>query len=430
LTPPLSPTTRRDFLTASAVAAGTTLLSSVPTVHAAGGDTLKVGLIGCGGRGTGAATQALHADPNVKLYAMGDAFADRLHGSLEQLKGDGPIARRIDVTPDRCFVAFDAYKQVIACCDVVLLCSPPHFRPAHIRAAVDAGKHVFCEKPIATDSRGVHNVLASCRMAKGKNLSIVSGLCYRYERAKRETMKRVHDGQIGDIVAIHTNYLARGLWHKPRKPGWSDMEWQMRNWLYFTWLSGDHIVEQHIHSLDKMAWALKDAHPVKAVGLGGRQSRTGDAFGHIFDHHAVIFEFAGGVKGFSFTRQQNETDTDVNDYLIGTTGVCSVQQHEISAHNGQAVWSHVKRPGDRDDMYQNEHDELFASIRKGTPINNGEYMCQSTWIAIMGRMATYTGKVITWDMVLNSKEDLTPAKYEFGQMPMPPVAKPGVTKYV
>jgi predicted dehydrogenase len=429
LTQPTSgkPATRRDFLTASAITAGATLLGSVPAVHAAGSDTLTVGLIGCGGRGTGAATQALHADPNVKLYAMGDAFADRLQSSLEQVKSDAAIAARIDVTPDRCFTGFDAYKHVVACCDVVLLCSPPHFRPAHIEAAVEAGKHIFCEKPIATDSRSVHRVLAACRKAKAKNLSIVSGLCYRYEHAKRETMKRVHDGQIGDIVAMHTNYLARGLWHKPRKPGWSDMEWQMRNWLYFTWLSGDHIVEQHIHSLDKMAWALKDAHPTKAVGLGGRQSRTGDEFGHIFDHHAVIFEFPGGVKMFAFTRQQNGTDTDVNDYIIGTRGTCSVQQHSIA---GEKPWNHVKAEGERDDMYQNEHDELFASIRKGTPINNGEYMCQSTWIAIMGRMATYTGKNINWDMVLNSKEDLTPAKYEFGPMPLPTVAKPGVTKYV
>jgi predicted dehydrogenase len=419
-----TPTTRRDFLTASAIAAGATLLGTVPAVHAAGGDTLKVGLIGCGGRGTGAAAQALHADSNVKLFAMGDMFADRLQSSLEQLKSDAGIAAKIDVTPDRCFTGFDAYKQVTGLCDVVLLCSPPHFRPAHIEAAVEAGKHIFCEKPIATDSRSVHRVVAACRKAKDKNLSIVSGLCYRYEHGKRETMKRVHDGQIGDIVAMHTNYLAQGLWHKQRQEGWSDMEWQLRNWLYFTWLSGDHIVEQHIHSLDKMSWATKDAHPVRAVGLGGRQSRTGAEFGHIFDHHAVIFEFTGGVKMFSFTRQQNGTQTDVNDYIIGTKGTCSVQQHSIA---GEKPWDYS---GKKEDMYQNEHDELFASIRSGKPINNGDYMCQSTWIAIMGRMATYTGKTITWDMVLNSKEDLTPAKYEFGPMPLPPVAKPGITKYV
>ncbi len=198
----------------------------------------------------------------------------------------------------------------------------------------------------------------------------------------------------------------------------------MRNWLYFTWLSGDHIVEQHIHSLDKMAWAMKDAHPIKAVGLGGRQSRTADDFGHIFDHHAVIFEFAGGVKMFAFTRQHNGTDTDVNDYILGTKGTCSVQQHSIA---GEKPWNHF---GKKEDMYQNEHDEFFASIRSGKPINNGDYMCQSTLIAIMGRMATYTGKNISWDMVVNSKEDLTPPKYEFGPMPMPPVAKPGITKYV
>ncbi len=433
MTQPLVPapaSTRRDFLTASAAAAGATLIGNLPTVHAAGGDTLKIGLVGCGGRGTGAATQALHADPNVKLVAMGDAFGDRILGSLEQLKSEGDINAKIDVPQERCFSGFDAYKQVIAACDVVLLCTPPHFRPAHIQAAVEAGKHIFCEKPVATDSLGVHSVLESCRKAKTKNLAVVSGLCYRYEHGKRETMKRVHDGQIGDIVAMHTNYLAHGLWNKSRKPGWSDMEWQLRNWLYFTWLSGDHIVEQHIHSLDKMAWAMKDAHPIKAVGLGGRQSRTAAQFGHIFDHHSVIFEFENGVKMFSFTRQQNDTDTDVNDYLIGTKGVCSVQRHTISSHKGEVLWSHVKPKGDRDDMYQNEHDELFASIRKGTPINNGEYMAQSTLIAIMGRMATYTGKNITWKMVLDSKENLTPAKYAFGDLPLPPVARPGFTKYL
>ena len=426
-TPHPTGATRRDFLTASAVAAGATLLSSVPAVHAGGDDMLKIGLIGCGGRGTGAAAQALHADKNVQLYAIADTFPDHISESLEELRKDDSVAKKVAVTPERCFTGFDAYKQVIACSDVVLLCTPPHFRPAHLRAAVEAGKHVFCEKPVAVDSPGVHSVIDSCHKAKEKNLCVVSGLCYRYQRSKRETMKRVHDGQIGDIVAIHTNYLFGGLWHKRREQGWSDMEWQLRNWLYFTWLSGDHNVEQHIHSLDKAAWALKDEHPIKAVGMGGRQSRTEEEYGHIFDHHAVIYEFKSGVKVFSFCRQQNGTQKDVNDYIMGTKGTCSVQDHLIT---GASPWHYAKPKGDKDDMYQNEHDALFAAIRKGTPINNGDYMVQSTLIAIMGRMATYTGKAITWDMVLNSKEDLTPAKYAWGPMPMPPVAKPGVTKFV
>ncbi len=397
-----------------------------PLVHAAGSDILKVGLVGCGGRGTGAAVQALNADPNLKLTAMGDAFSDRLQSSLATLKKDDDAARKIDVKPENCFVGFDAYKQVIdSGVDVVLLASPPHFRAAHIQYAVEKGKHIFAEKPVAVDAPGVRRVLEACREAKKKNLAVVSGLCYRYERAKRETMKRVHAGAVGDIVALHTNYNAWGLWMHRRKPEWSDMEWQMRNWLYFTWLSGDHNVEQHIHSLDKMIWAMQDVPPVKAIGLGGRQVRTGPEYGQIFDHHSVVYEWANGVKLFAYCRQQNNTARDVNDYVIGTLGTADVMKHTITGRN---AWKHVK---DRsDDMYQNEHNELFASIRAGKPINDGERMCRSTLLAIMGRMATYTGQVITWEMAENSKQDLTPPRYEFGPLPVAPVARPGETKFV
>jgi hypothetical protein len=205
------------------------------------------------------------------------------------------------------------------------------------------------------------------------------------------------------------------------------MEWQMRNWLYFTWLSGDHIVEQHVHSLDKMAWAMNNVYPVRATGLGGRQSRTGAEYGHIFDHHAVAFEYANGVKLFSYTRQQDGCDNDVNDYVMGTLGTCDVQRHAIT---GKRPWRHRVRPGQRDDMYQNEHNELFASIRSGSPINNGEWMTKSTLMAIMGRMATYTGKVITWQDALNSKERLGPSKYAWNvNLPVPPVARPGITEF-
>jgi len=290
---------------------------------------------------------------------------------------------------------------------------------------VEAGKHVFAEKPVAVDAPGVRSVMETCREAKKKNLSVVSGLCYRYEHAKRETMKRVHDGAIGDIVALHCAYNTNGLWHKARQPEWSDMEWQLRNWLYFTWLSGDHIVEQHIHSLDKMAWAMKDEYPIKASGLGGRQVRTGKEYGHIFDHHAVVFEYKNGVKLFSYCRQQNNTDVEVNDYLYGTLGVCTVQQHKITGKN---AWQHPRAAKKDDNMYQNEHNELFAGIRNGKPINNGDYMCNSTLMAIMGRMATYTGKNVTWEQVANSKQDLSPKEYKFGDLATPPVPMPGVTK--
>jgi predicted dehydrogenase len=429
---PAAGTTRRDFLAASATGAAAALLAGfTPAVHAAGGDTLKIGLVGCGGRGTGAATQALHADENVKLVAVADAFPDRIKGSLATLKSDAEIAGKIDVKPEFCFSGFDAYKNLIASgVDVVLLATPPHFRPIHLKAAVDAGKHIFCEKPVAVDAPGARSVLESCREAKKKNLALVSGLCYRYQRAKRETMKRVHDGAVGDIVTLHTNYNTHGLWHKDREPSWSDMEWQLRNWLYFTWLSGDHIVEQHIHSLDKMAWAMNDEPPVRAFGHGGRQSRTQPEFGHIFDHHAVCFEYANGVKLFSYCRQQNGTHNDVSDYVLGTKGTCDVMKHAITERGASApTWRHRSTKGDKDDMYQNEHDALFASIRSGNPINDGEYMTKSTLMAIMGRVATYTGQLITWDQVLNSQTSLSPAKYEFGPLPTPEVARPGITKF-
>jgi predicted dehydrogenase len=358
---------------------------------------------------------------------MGDIFGDHLQQSLARLKTDEGIAKKVEVDKEHCFVGWDGYKHVLASpVDVVLLATPPHFRPAHLRAAIEANKHVFAEKPIAVDAPGVRAVLACCQEAKRKNLAIVSGLCYRYEHAKRETMKRVHDGAVGDVVALHTTYYAGGLWMAPRQPDWSDMEWQLRNWLYFTWLSGDHIVEQHIHSLDKMAWAMQDKYPVRASGTGGRQVRVQPEYGHIFDHHAVVFEYDNGTKLFSYCRQQDGCVKDVSDHVIGTDGVCEVMKHAI---RGKHPWRHRPSEDAKDDMYQNEHDELFASIRSGKPINNGDYMTKSTLMSIMGRMATYTGRVITWEQALNSKEDLTPAKYEFGPLPVPAVALPGKTKF-
>jgi predicted dehydrogenase len=425
-TTPASGATRRDFLSRSTAGiVGGSLAANLVLpagVHAQGSDTLRVGLVGCGGRGTGAAAQALNADKNVKLTAMGDAFSDRLESSLNNLKkvaGD-----KVAVAEDHRFVGFDAYKQVIdSGVDVILLTTPPHFRPMHLKAAVDAGLHVFCEKPVAVDAPGVRSVLATCEEAKKKNLSIVSGLCWRYDNGVRETMKRVLDGAIGDIVAIHENYLTNGLWNHERQPDWSDMEWQLRNWLYFTWLSGDHNVEQHIHSLDKGCWAMHDEPPLKATGLGGRQVRTEEKYGNIFDHHTVIYEYPNGTKMFAFTRQQNGCSNDTNDYFIGTKGTANILKHTIS---GETNWRY---DGPKPSMYQIEHNELFASIRSGQPINNGLYMARSTMVAILGRMATYTGKTITWDQAINSKEDLSPPSYEWGPLPIPPVAMPGVTHF-
>jgi predicted dehydrogenase len=419
--------TRRDFLITSAATAAS-LAALAPQLHAAGSDVLKVGLIGCGNRGTGAATQALNADPNVQLTAMADMFGDKLKFSLDTLRRDEKIAAKVQVPQEHCYTGFDAYKGVIGSgVDVVLLTTPPHFRPLHLRAAVDAGKNIFCEKPVAVDAPGVRKVLAACRDAKQKNLAVVSGLCWRYHHAKRETFKRVHDGAIGDIVAMQCTYNAGPLWSAKRQPGWSDMEWQLRNWLYFTWLSGDHIVEQHIHSLDKMNWALKDMHPAKAAGTGGRQVRTAPEFGHIYDHFAIVYEYPNGVKAFSACRQQAGTAHDVSDHLMGSHGTCDVMKHTIT---GTTPWQYEPPPGDPDDMYQNEHNELFASIRAGKPINDGEWMSQSTLMAIMGRMAAYTGKVISWEQALNSQEDLTPTAYDIhASCLVPPVAMPGITKF-
>jgi myo-inositol 2-dehydrogenase / D-chiro-inositol 1-dehydrogenase len=421
------PSSRRTFLKTSA-AAGASLVALAPAVHAAGNDTLRIGLIGCGNRGTGAATQALKADPNLKLVAMGDVFADRLAGSLAQLKGDPEVAAKVDVSKDRQFVGFDAYKQVLgAGVDVVLLTAPPGFRPDHIEASVAAGKHIFAEKPVAVDAPGVRRVIAACAEARKKNLAVVSGLCWRYDAGKRETMKRIHEGAIGDLVALQCTYNTGYLRMFPREKKWSDMEWQLRNWLYFTWLSGDHIVEQHIHSLDKMAWAMKDEYPIRASGMGGRQQRTDPAYGHIFDHHAVVYEFKNGVKLFSQCRQQKDCANDVSDHLMGTRGTCDVMKHTII---GEKPWRYRPADGPGGNMYQIEHNELFASIRAGKPINNADYMTKSTLMAIMGRMATYTGKIITWDMASGSRQDLMPAKLEWGSLPMPPVARPGITKFV
>ncbi|MCA9096229.1 MAG: Gfo/Idh/MocA family oxidoreductase [Planctomycetaceae bacterium] len=419
---------RRDFLKSGALAVGGSLAGSMAlnsSLYAEGSSVLKVALIGCGGRGTGAAKQALMADPNVQLVAMGDAFQDRLEKSHGLLKKDEEVGDKVNVSPEKMFVGFDAYRQVIdSGVDVVLLCTPPHFRPAQLAYAIEKGKHVFAEKPVAVDAQGVKSVMETCRKAKEKNLSIVSGLCWRYDNGMRATFEQVHAGAVGDIVAIQVSYNTQGLWMHPRKPEWSDMEWQVRNWLYFTWLSGDFNVEQHVHSLDKMAWAMKDETPVKCVGLGGRQVRTGPEFGHIFDHMSVVYEYANGVKGFASCRQQDGTHIDVSDHIMGTKGTCNVFRHTVS---GESKW---KYDGPKNNMYQTEHDELFASIRNSTPINNGEYMCRSTMLAIMGRMACYTGKEITWDQAMDSQENLTPEKYEWGPMAVAPVAMPGLTQFI
>jgi predicted dehydrogenase len=420
---------RRQFLKNSTAAVVTGAMAVNETIarsaYVAGSDVLRIGLIGCGGRGTGAASEALAADKNVKLTAMGDAFKDRLDSSLAELRKIQSISAKIDVSPERCFVGFDAYKNVIASgVDVVLLTAPPHFRPLHLRAAVEAGKHIFAEKPVAVDAPGVRAVLTICEEAKKKNLSVVSGLCLRYSLGFQEIIQRIHDGELGDLRTLQANDYRGPIWTKPRQPEWSDMEWQMRNWYYFTWLSGDFNVEQHVHYLDVCAWVMKEEYPLRAVGMGGRQVRTGPEYGNIYDHHSVTYEYANGAKLFSNCRQQPGCHNDMTCYAAGSKGTAEISER-VPTMTTDKQWRYR---GPNNNIYQTEHDELFASIRSGKPINNGEYMAKSTLLAIMGRMATYTGKMITWEQAMNSKEDLTPAKYEWGSIATPPIAMPGVTQ--
>lgn len=424
--------TRRRFVVASAVAAGGIVAghaTTIPAVHASGSDVLRIGLIGCGGRGTGAAIQALSAETQVKLTAMGDAFEDRLLSSLKSLQKEEALASQIDVPPERRFVGFDAYQEVIASgVDVVLLTTPPHFRPLHLRAAIDAGKHVFAEKPCAVDAPGVHSVLKSCEEAKKKNLAVVSGLCLRYHEPYRQGIRRIHDGAIGEVRTLLANDYRGPLWQKPRQPDWTDMHWQMRNWYYFTWLSGDFNVEQHVHNLDVCAWALGDRYPLKAIGMGGREVRKGPEFGNIFDHHSVVYEYANGARLISNTRQIPGCKSDISLDFLGTRGTARFTERRGGVRiAAQEEWVHQD---EAKNLYQVEHDELFASIRAGRPLNNGDYMAKSTLLAIMGRMATYTGQEITWDMAWNSKEDLTPPRYAWGAAPPVEIAVPGVTRFV
>ncbi|MFT7484984.1 MAG: putative dehydrogenase [Candidatus Paceibacteria bacterium] len=426
---PVERPSRRTLLHGGGVLAAAAAIapySSARKMMKPGGDeVLRVGLVGCGGRGRGAAANALRADPNVKLVALADAFADPLEDALSYLSQQEDLADKVDVDPEHRFVGFDAYKGVIETCDVVLLATSPHFRPLHMEAAVEAGKHLFVEKPVATCPTGLRRTWAAVNRAREKGLNVVSGLCYRYEFGKQETVKRVHDGEIGDIVSMQTTYNVGGLWHRGNKPEWSTMEYQMRNWLYFTWLSGDHIAEQHIHSLDKLAWA-KGAYPVKATSSGGRSQRVDEKYGNIFDHFNTVYEWEDGVRGFSSCRQWNGASADVSDYVLGTGGKASLQSHRIETPTSK--WSH--RGEGPDDMYQNEHNALFAAIRKGEVIDNGDYMCESTMMAIMGRLSAYTGQTVTREQLLESKLDLAPASYEWGEIGAGEIAVPGVTPFI
>jgi predicted dehydrogenase len=407
-------------------------LSMGSRVHAAGDDLLKIGLVGCGGRGTGAAVNALGADQNCKLVALADAFADRLESSLAAVKKE--CGDKVAVSPEHCFVGLDAGKKLIeqGDVDVVLLCEPPHFRPMHLKAAIDAGKHVFAEKPVAVDAPGIRSVLASAEEAKKKNLNLVAGLCWRYDSGVRETMQRILDGAIGDVHTIQETFLTGRLWERPRQPDWTEMLFQLRNWYYFAWLSGDFNNEQHVHSLDKASWAMHDEPPVRAWGVGGRQVRVEPKYGDIFDHHAVVYEYKNGTQVYAFCRQIPGCYSDVTDIFVGTKGRANILQNKIE---GAAPWKYA---GPKPNMYDVEHQELFAAIRAGKPINNGVYLAHSTMLAILGRMVNYTGQALTWEEAIHSRQTLAPATYAFDAQPpvLPdkegkyPIAIPGETKFI
>ncbi len=420
--------TRREFLKGSTALVGATAVSTgmaVPLVHAAGSSTIKIGLVGCGGRGTGAAGQALTADSGVRLVAMADAFADRLDDSLSELKSSSATGGRVDVPKDRQYTGFDGYKQVIDQVDLVILTTPPHFRPLHLSYAVEKGIHAFVEKPMAVDGPGLRKYLQACKEAKSKGLSLVNGFCWRYDAPRRETMKQVFDGKIGDIVAIETTYNSHGVWEprKTRSECSSDMEYQMRNWYYYAWLSGDHIVEQAVHGIDTMGWVMGDKPPIKCWGVGGRQSRTDPKYGNIYDHFSVVYEYPNNVRGYHTCRHWVKTDARVKDFILGSKGTADVFGNAITGEN---KWRYR---GPKSNMYQVEHDEMFAAIRAGKPINNGEAAAQSTLLALMGRTAAYTGGVVTPEHILTSKDDMSPPRYEFGPLAMPPVPVPGTGKY-
>ncbi len=419
--------TRRAFLSqSSAAVAATSFLAA--NAHAGGGETIRVGLIGCGGRGTGAAEQALTADKGAQLVAMADAFADQMEHSLANLK-NSPIGGQVDVPADRRYAGFDAFKKVIDQVDVVLLCTPPAFRPIHLAYAVDKGIHAFVEKPIATDAPGVRSVLETCKKAREKGISLASGHCWRYEPARRETMKQVFDGKIGDIVAIETTYNSQGVWEprKTRAECKSEMEYQMRNWYYYSWLSGDHIVEQAVHGIDTMGWVTDDKPPIRCWGTGGRQVRTDVRYGNIYDHFAIVYEYPNNVRGYHTCRHWVNSANQVKDYVLGSKGTCDVFGNAIM-EGDKTTWRYR---GAKQNMYQVEHDELFAAIRKGDPLRNVERAANSTLLAIMGRMAAYTGKVITFEEALNNSQRLVPATFDWNDdVPKSPVPVPGHTQLV
>lgn len=411
---------RRHFMAGSSLAAAGIALGASSIARAAhpfGDDTIRIGLVGSGGRGSQAVAQALNTSDNVKLVAVGDAFRNRIDGEKEGCLNKRDVlkhADKIDVPEERRFVGFDAYQKVIdSDVDLVILTTPPGFRPIHFEAAVNAGKHVFMEKPVAVDAPGIRKVLAAAEISKAKGLGVGVGLQRRHDASYIETVSRIQDGEIGDIGLTRVYWNGGGVWTIPRESGQTEMEYQMRNWYYFNWLCGDHIVEQHIHNLDVSNW-IKDMVPEKAQGVGGREVRTSNAHGQIFDHHMVEFTYPDGSTMLSCCRHIMGCWSQVAEFADGTKGTSKVGSGSLMNKEGKITWRfRDKKPS----SYQQEHDDLFASIRKGEPLNEAEYGATSTMTAILGRMATYSGKMITWDEASGSQLDLSPQQYAWDAAP-------------
>ncbi len=434
---------RRDFVKQTSVLAGGLFVSKLAGANYFSGadDTIKIALIGCGGRGTGAATQALSTNQNVKLVAMADAFKDRLDDCYKAItamdgteSGSKNLKGKVDVPEDRKFTGFDGYQKAIALADVVILATPPGFRPIHFEEAVKQGKHIFMEKPVATDPAGIQKVLAAAAIAKQKKLNVVVGLQRHYQNSYKELYKR--KDLIGDITSAQAWWNNDGVWVRKRKYNQTEMEYQMRNWYYFVWLCGDHINEQHIHNLDVINW-FKGGYPIKAQGMGGREVRKGKDHGEIFDHHFVEYEYADGSILNSQCRHQPKTMSRVDELLIGTKGKIRAGAANITDHKGKVLYQFDKKG--ENNAYQTEHDELFATIAKGEyKFADAENGANSTMTAILGRMATYSGQVIELDKAINSGLSLQPKVYDWNAAPpvMPnddgyyPIATPGITRYV
>lgn len=440
---PLNSNQRREFVKTAGLASGAILaapLMSNANFFSGASDVIKVALIGCGGRGTGAAVQALRSKQNVKLVAMADAFKDRIDSAHKAITGDlseagitGDISKLVDVPEERKFVGFDAYKQAIALADVVILTTPPGFRPIHFEEAVNQNKHIFMEKPVATDPEGIKKVLAAAAVAKSKKLNVVVGLQRHYQNSYRELFKR--KDMIGEITSAQAWWNNDGVWVNQRKEGQTEMEYQMRNWYYFNWLCGDHITEQHIHNIDVINW-FKGAYPVKAQGMGGREVRKGKDNGEIFDHHYVEFHYADGSILNSQCRHIKNTMSKVDELIIGTKGKIFCGAANIRDHKGGLLYQFDRKT--ENDPYQSEHDELFAAIAKGEyKFADAENGAKSTMTSILGRMATYSGKLVEWDKALNCGLNLQPTAYSWDTLPQSlpdangqyKIAVPGVTKF-